>query len=123
TEADLSATVEVGRESPASSGEKCRPFFEAYRVLAGLMAKIRGLVRVPLLAGFRKRVIARREVRSGLSDPDFGSFQSPGRDFLAADDIPSVATTGRCDRVLARIDQDGFAFALDSRDQSLFPGR
>src|SRR5437667_11924869 len=106
-QANLSATVEVGRRPPPSSGQKRRPFFEAYRVLAGLAAKVRGLVRVPLLAGFRKLVIARREVRRGLSDSDFGSFQSTGPDFLAADDIPSVATTGRCDRVLARIDRDG----------------
>jgi hypothetical protein len=76
-----------------------------------------------LLAGFRKLVIARREVQRSLADLNLGSLEPSASDFLTPRDVPSVAETDLHDRVLARIDQDGFAFAVDSRDQSLFPGR
>jgi hypothetical protein len=47
----------------------------------------------------------------------------PAKDALPPQTVPSLADGGRPDRVLARLDQDGFAFATDPRDAALFPGR
>src|SRR5438552_9817071 len=44
-------------------------------------------------------------------------------DALRAEQIPSVGAGDREDRVLAEIDQDGFAFAADALDESFFNRR
>ncbi len=47
----------------------------------------------------------------------------PIEDGLPASAVPSVARGSREDRVLAEIDQDGFAFAVDPLDEPLFNRR
>ena len=45
------------------------------------------------------------------------------RDQMPADRLPSVALGNACDRILADIDQDGFLFASDPRDEEVFNRR
>ena len=64
---------------------------------------------------------ARAEVRGASpaaleAAPDVADALRPG-------DVPSVARLGAGDRLLAEIDQDGFAFAVEPEDAGLFPGR
>jgi len=50
-------------------------------------------------------------------------FAPPLDDALSPASVPSVAAGQRYDRVLAEIDQDGFAFALDPADEPVFNRR
>jgi hypothetical protein len=122
-EAQSSTTLEVSRERQSSSADNGKLSLGRWSLLTGFASKARGLIRVPLLSGFRKLIIARGEVRRGLAELNLGSSEASASDFLIAQDIPRAAAVAPHDRELARIDQDGFAFALDPRDQSLFPGR
>ncbi len=69
-------------------------------------------------------VRAKAEVRAALRS---GGGTVPAapliEDALPPGSIPSVAAGGRHDRVLAEIDQDGFAFAIDRTDEPFFNRR
>lgn len=73
----------------------------------------------PVVKRFAAGSEVSRFLRSGESSRDW-SF-SP--DAVTAAQIPSVALRGTADRVLAEIDQDGFAFAIDPADESFFNRR
>ena len=69
-------------------------------------------------------VRAKSEVRAALRAggrvvPPASSLE----DCLPPGSIPSVAAGGRHDRVLAEIDQEGFAFAIDPVDEPFFNRR
>jgi hypothetical protein len=65
----------------------------------------------------------RREVRAALRQTD-NVFQSVTvADSLDPNRIPSVALRRTCDGVLAQLDQDGFAFAVDPADVPFFNRR
>src|ERR1043165_929191 len=65
----------------------------------------------------------RAEVLSALSVNGTVLSPAPLADALPADSIPSVKAGLRHDRVLAEIDQDGIAFAVDPRDVPFFDRR
>jgi tRNA A-37 threonylcarbamoyl transferase component Bud32 len=92
-------------ESPGASGEA--PAFLQRLVGNG----ISNLMRV------------RAEVLSSLSVNGTVLATAPLADALFPDAIPSVRAGARSDRVLAEIDQDGFAFAVDPRDARFFERR
>ena len=73
------------------------------------------LFTVVLYAAARWEVVRRAHV---LKQP-----APPPADQLHSDSIPSVQAGGSRDRVLAEIDQWGYGFALEPRDQPLFPTR
>jgi hypothetical protein len=64
-------------------------------------------------------VVARLQVTYALLARGIASESHCG-DLLPSSLIPSVALGDRSDRVLAEIDQDGFAFAVDGRDAQFF---
>ena len=66
----------------------------------------------------------RAEVHSALSVNGGGMLaMAPLADALPPQGIPSVKAGARYDRVLAEIDQDGFAFAVDPMDARFFERR
>jgi len=73
------------------------------------------LFTVVLYAAARWEVVRRARV---LKQP-----APPPADELDSDSIPSVRAGGISNRVLAEIDQWGYGFAIEPRDQSLFPTR
>jgi hypothetical protein len=73
--------------------------------------------------GFSNLLSVRAEVLSSLSVNGTVLATAPLADALPADAIPSVRAGVRSDRVLAEIDQDGFAFAVDPRDARFFERR
>ena len=76
----------------------------------------------PGYSALSKIVSARSEVRRTLKDAETG-LRTDGPDMLSLADIPSVASMGTEDRVLAGIDQDGFKFAVHPLDVKLFNTR
>jgi len=67
---------------------------------------------------------AKWEVHAALRDGPEALAAAPALDdALPPESIPSVASGWRQDRVLAEIDQDGFAFALDPMDEPFFNRR
>ena len=67
---------------------------------------------------------ARSEVVSALRARGGAVPYAPDlEDALAPESVPSVAAGQRDDRVLAEIDQDGFAFAIDPIDEPFFNRR
>ncbi len=74
-----------------------------------------------LLGGLKNLLASRAEVLGALGR---GLGDAPGADdAVRPDDVPSVATRGAGDRVLAEIDHDGFAFAACAEDAPFFEGR
>lgn len=74
-----------------------------------------------MLEGLKNLLTSRAEALEGLARglagaPDVEDAVRPG-------DVPSVATRGAGDRVLAEIDHDGFAFAASAEDAPFFEGR
>ncbi|MGZ6143544.1 MAG: hypothetical protein ACXWLM_09400 [Myxococcales bacterium] len=74
--------------------------------------------------GFANLIAARAEVEATLREGG-GAIPAapPLADAVPADEIPSVALGRREDRILAEIDQDGFAFAVDPVDAPYFDRR
>jgi hypothetical protein len=74
--------------------------------------------------GFANLLRVRAEVSSALS-VNGAAVLSTGSlaDGLPAESVPSVKAGKRYDRVLAEIDQDGFAFAVDPQDARFFERR
>ena len=74
--------------------------------------------------GLANLLRVRAEVSSALSVNGAAVLSTgPLADALPAENVPSVAA-GKCyDRVLAEIDQDGFAFAIDPMDAPFFERR
>jgi hypothetical protein len=68
---------------------------------------------------FAARAIARRAVRRG----ELGVLRHDRPDSLFPSEVPSIGRLGMGDRVLAELDQDGFAFALDPSDVPVFNRR
>src|SRR4051812_27166003 len=73
--------------------------------------------------GIANLLRVRAEVLSSLSVNGVVLATPPLADALRPDAIPSVKAGVRSDRVLAEIDQDGFAFAVDPRDARFFERR
>lgn len=73
--------------------------------------------------GVRKFRIARAEVIRALQHGGLDSAGPAPPDSVVPSAIPSVAAGARSDRVLAEIDRDGFAFAVDPRDAAFFNRR
>ena len=73
--------------------------------------------------GISNLLRVRAEVHSSLSVNSTVLATPPLADALPPDAIPSVRAGVRSDRVLAEIDQDGFAFAVDPRDARFFERR
>src|SRR5947209_14082184 len=74
--------------------------------------------------GFLNLVAARAEVQAALrADGGLLTPRRPAEDALRPALVPSIASGDFTDRVLAEIDQDGFAFASDPIDQSFFNRR
>jgi hypothetical protein len=73
--------------------------------------------------GIANLLRVRAEVLSSLSVNGTVLATAPLADALRPDAIPSVKAGVRSDRVLAEIDQDGFAFAVDPRDARFFERR
>ena len=71
---------------------------------------------------FSLYVLARWEVSLALLRKKLSSARA-GEDILDAGGIPSAVLDRSTDRVLAEVDQDGFLFAVDPRDQPFFNRR
>jgi hypothetical protein len=92
-------------------------------VRIGFAGRIGRAVVSALPLGVRKLVWARREVRAALRRGDLDHPVAPLPDAVSASELPSTATLGLADRVLAEIDQDGFAFAVHEADEPVFNRR
>ena len=68
-------------------------------------------------------LVARLEVSYALLTDNITNDAIPFDDSLPTWLIPTVRLGNLGDRVLAEIDQDGFIFAVDSRDEALFNTR
>jgi len=74
--------------------------------------------------GLANLLRVRAEVNSALSVNGGGALSTgPLADAMSAESVPSVKAGKRYDRILAEIDQDGFAFALDPLDAPFFEKR
>ena len=90
--------------------------------LAGRNTVLEQVVRLFTGDGPVNLVRARDEVLTALGDGALARAL-PLDDALPIASIPSIAAGEREDRVLAEIEQDGFAFATDPRDESYFNRR
>ena len=74
--------------------------------------------------GFENLMVARAEVEAAVRANGGVLPAAAGlADSVQAQDVPSVALGHREDRILAEIDQDGFAFAVDPVDAPFFDRR
>lgn len=75
------------------------------------------------LEALRNLLATRAEVRAALAlGLRLGDAPDPA-DALRLEDVPSTAAARAEDRVLAELDQDGFAFPVRPEDAAVFPGR
>lgn len=81
------------------------------------------LHRIPAVNAVSKLVAVRLETVQAVLQRRLDESPLPVPDALTPDDIPSVAELGPSDRVLAEIDQDGFAFAVHPADVAFFNRR
>ena len=84
--------------------------------LSSVWTKLSVSLRLPGLRMLNNVRITRREVALASAGGTIPSCP----DGLAVAEIPSVARLGAGDRVIAEIDQDGFIFAHEEEDKSLF---
>ncbi len=80
-------------------------------------------MRVRGLESSAKFLTARRIARRALRLGELGALRNDGPDSLLLSEVPSIDRLGMGDRVLAEIDQDGFAFAVDPADIPVFNRR
>ncbi|WP_437637395.1 hypothetical protein [Sorangium sp. So ce854] len=83
----------------------------------------RGLRRVPGMDAASRLLAARLETVRALLARRLDENPLPVPDAVTPSEIPSVAELGPGDRVLAELDQDGFAFALHPADVPFFNRR
>lgn len=102
---------------------KLRLSFALRKRLGPGWERIRRSVRVPFFGGLIRAARLRLEVWQQLRQGRLRFNPPPTADVLQASAVPSVAQGNEKDRVLAEIDQDGFAFATDPRDVSVFNRR
>jgi len=81
------------------------------------------LLRIPGGNAAGQLLMANFETLRALARRELATPPPPVADAALADEIPSVAEIGRGDRVLAEIDQDGFAFAVHPADEPYFNRR
>ncbi|WP_437289415.1 hypothetical protein [Sorangium sp. So ce406] len=82
-----------------------------------------GLRRVPGMDAASRLLAARIETVRALLTRRLDENPLPVPDAVTPSDIPSVAELGPGDRVLAELDQDGFAFAIHPADVPFFNRR
>jgi len=82
-----------------------------------------GLRRVPGGEAASKLLLVRLETLAALARRRLADDPLPVPDAVTPPEIPSVAELGPGDRVLAEIDQDGFAFATHAADEPFFNRR
>ncbi|AUX29733.1 MULTISPECIES: hypothetical protein [Sorangium] len=82
-----------------------------------------GLRRVPGMSAAARLLAVRLETVKALLARRLDENPLPVPDAVTPSDIPSVAELGPGDRVLAELDQDGFAFALHPADVPFFNRR
>jgi serine/threonine protein kinase len=68
-------------------------------------------------------VLARYEVETAILRGDLTRLRESGSGTMRADLLPSIREGGNCEGNLGEIDQDGYVFTADPRDQSFFPNR
>lgn len=95
---------------------------EAGAGLAGRSGTVEQILRRITGDGALNLMRARAEVNAALRDGALAPSR-PLPDALPIAAIPSIAAGRGEDRVLAEIDQDGFAFAVDPRDEAYFNRR
>ncbi len=83
----------------------------------------RGLRRVPGMDAATRLLAVRLETMRALLARRLEENPLPVPDAVTPSEIPSVAELGPGDRVLAELDQDGFAFALHPADVAFFNRR
>ncbi|XXY46698.1 hypothetical protein WME91_42525 [Sorangium sp. So ce269] len=83
----------------------------------------RGLRRVPGMDSATRLLAARLETVRALLARRLDENPLPVPDAVTPSEIPSVAELGPGDRVLAELDQDGFAFAIHPADIAFFNRR
>jgi glycosyltransferase involved in cell wall biosynthesis len=81
------------------------------------------LFRIRYCFGLRSYLVARAEVRRAVRRGAVWCNESPSPASVPPSEISSTLTTGTGDRVLAEIDQDGYAFAVDPADAPIFNRR
>ena len=75
---------------------------------------------LPGLAPLSNLRAARAEIKRA---PPAADGLEPSADGVRASELPSFSMHGKADRVLAEIDQDGYAFPLEACDADLFRPR
>jgi hypothetical protein len=70
-----------------------------------------------------QQVLARFEVETAIARGEMTRLPEPCLQGMLAHLLPSVRDGSRHDGYLGEIDQDGYVFTTDSRDQTLFPNR
>ncbi|MCC6556207.1 MAG: hypothetical protein IT372_24870 [Polyangiaceae bacterium] len=83
----------------------------------------RGVRRVPGGEAAAKLLLVRLETLRAVLGKGLDQGNAPVPDAIVPEQIPSVAELGLADRVLAEIDQDGFAFAAHPADVPFFNRR
>jgi hypothetical protein len=78
---------------------------------------------VPGAEAASKLVVVRVETLAALARRRLADDPPPVPDAVTPGEVPSVAELGPADRVLAEIDQDGFAFAAHPSDEPFFNRR